>query len=758
MSEQSAGSPKQDTVQVVSRRDRTAVSRITNVFLPEYTDSLHNAVLRNHTIVSTAFLLVKLWLIRSFDDLKIVDILDLTTMPTFDISLEKFSKSMVIFSNELELTDGFFLNALTVVSSNHTKKKGRPFSKENTTVYNMYHFYDDMAKQGALPEEKSSGVNLSHVFKYEKVQMKTAYRNNIRLHYQNYIKRLIRITMTNVFLKQKAVEGWKQLDLHTRNEFSKERNLVVRYLMEPGCKKRKDASFPEQWKPLYDVFKKVFPLDNNYLYNLKMHPERFLPYMIYINRRLEKLGIKLYNPLPIRRDFIPKSMTIDSNALVDLLVNADVFPLLATHLRTICGWNLSETFGKQDFYKGSKHIDNWIRNISPEKRNAQFKSDIWSFFVKNKVRRSGPGYKFNNMITTNGYQCSTHYVDEDTYYRERYLKGVKVCQEKEWEEFMYVHKLTEAKRKEILQEQASNECVISYNDPGKAGICTFTNGEVDQSKRKVFIYTRNQRRIETSFFRNEAERKRIMKTRCEKTGKSHKELQETIKSSAKSCNMDTFQNYIKERRTVEESLTQLYAKPCFRRRKYRSLLGKRSSEDKLVHKIKTTFDAVSKRGTEHGHKLIIMWGNWGRNPNLRHQPPSPGIGLRRRIHRDFETYTCDERGTSSRCPKCRGEMEYPVQRMKKVYDETKDEKVHVLESVHQVLRCKNESCRTWWNRDILGSCNIRKQSDYGLRNGHVDPEFLGIPKPKKRTSTSKGGKRVALVKKPERTPEVSHSG
>jgi len=99
-------------------------------------------------------------------------------------------------------------------------------------------------------------------------------------------------------------------------------------------------------------------------------------------------------------------------------------------------------------------------------------------------------------------------------------------------------------------------------------------------------------------------------------------------------------------------------------------------------------------------------------------------------------------------------MEYPVQRMKKVYDETKDEKVHLLESVHHVRRCKSESCRTCWNCDILRSCNIRMQSDHGLRNVHVDPEFLGIPKAKKRTSTFKGGKRVALVKKPERSPEV----
>ena len=30
--------------------------------------------------------------------------------------------------------------------------------------------------------------------------------------------------------------------------------------------------------------------------------------------------------------------------------------------------------------------------------------------------------------------------------------------------------------------------------------------------------------------------------------------------------------------------------------------------------------------------MVILYGDWGRRPNLKHQAPSPGIGLRRLLH------------------------------------------------------------------------------------------------------------------------------
>ena len=81
----------------------------------------------------------------------------------------------------------------------------------------------------------------------------------------------------------------------------------------------------------------------------------------------------------------------------------------------------------------------------------------------------------------------------------------------------------------------------------------------------------------------------------------------------------------------------------------------------MKHRIKKTFDPNG-----DGSQIVIAYGNWGKNPNaLKNGAPTPGIGLRRSLHSTFQTYTVNERGTSSICPTvvngiyCNGSLEYP---------------------------------------------------------------------------------------------------
>jgi hypothetical protein len=50
--------------------------------------------------------------------------------------------------------------------------------------------------------------------------------------------------------------------------------------------------------------------------------------------------------------------------------------------------------------------------------------------------------------------------------------------------------------------------------------------------------------------------------------------------------------------------------------------------------------------------LLIGWGDWGRNPNLKGSAPTPGIGLQRRAAQRFVTITIPEAYTSKTCPCC----------------------------------------------------------------------------------------------------------
>ena len=58
----------------------------------------------------------------------------------------------------------------------------------------------------------------------------------------------------------------------------------------------------------------------------------------------------------------------------------------------------------------------------------------------------------------------------------------------------------------------------------------------------------------------------------------------------------------------------------------------------------------------------------------------------------------DEYNTSKRCSKCYSETE----KMKYPYPEG-------IRTVNDVLRCKNEMCRTYFDRDINGARNMLKK-------------------------------------------------
>ena len=93
--------------------------------------------------------------------------------------------------------------------------------------------------------------------------------------------------------------------------------------------------------------------------------------------------------------------------------------------------------------------------------------------------------------------------------------------------------------------------------------------------------------------------------------------------------------------------------------------------------------------------LLIAWGNWGRNPNLKGSSPTPGIGIRRSFERYYKTETVNEYLTSQTCPCCKGEKCLHKERSHKGYE------------IHHLLRCTNDSCESrLWNRNVVGSYNI----------------------------------------------------
>lgn len=185
--------------------------------------------------------------------------------------------------------------------------------------------------------------------------------------------------------------------------------------------------------------------------------------------------------------------------------------------------------------------------------------------------------------------------------------------------------------------------------------------------------------------------------------------------ACRTCNTARYSEYLVARHTVRGALSPFYQRAFFRQVRYTVYLGTKSSEDKLADKIRHSFGA-------DGRAVVVLWGNWGSDPNkLRNGAPTPGIGLRRFIHRRLQndnrdgatylgaTLTVSERMTSSVCNACGGAVSHAVSANG--------------EPMYRRLVCQNVACGVSRHRDILGCSNIMLNGMHILLHGHSHPWF-----------------------------------
>jgi len=156
-------------------------------------------------------------------------------------------------------------------------------------------------------------------------------------------------------------------------------------------------------------------------------------------------------------------------------------------------------------------------------------------------------------------------------------------------------------------------------------------------------------------------------------------------------------------------LEATYTASSFRAVRFLSWCRRDASVQRFVERIKEKFGARSNQEPGKGDEdvlppsIVIFYGDWG---HLRHQAPSPGIGLRRLLEASdgIVTVTVHESYTSSFCPNCEG---------------------HVSESrgSHGLLKCDHvKHCGTYWSRDVLGALNIRTKGIHLWNN--ASPHYL----------------------------------
>lgn len=264
------------------------------------------------------------------------------------------------------------------------------------------------------------------------------------------------------------------------------------------------------------------------------------------------------------------------------------------------------------------------------------------------------------------------------------------------------------------------------DDPGKRDIAFITDGI------RTLRYTKGMRDQATYKQLRETESLKLRgKSKLKKLSEKEEnpsvlvyETEVLSKTCKKTCFYNAFVEYWKCRSVLRDRQT-VYNKAYFRQMKFLVYCKTKSSETKFFNEIKKTFLPATQKKTNYWmnqepiakcesvvqervrvacETCVIGWGNWGRNPNLKGNAPTPGIGFRRRAAKHFETITVPEEYTSQTCPCCqKRQFEHPV-----VGKEYATEK-------HHLLRCTNDACKCrWWNRNVVGSYNILRRFVDGM--------------------------------------------
>ena len=592
------------------------------------------------------------------------------------------------FNNNQELpiiNKQFVLDVIKTISSPNTKR-GQKTKEENiknaTGKSDMKQFYNQEFSK--LVSAKPSYSNKTHILAITANEMITCINTNISTHFVKHLFKYINC----LFKEPKSLEIKKETDKEKRKELYKIMNQEIRDLKSDLINNKIENSKEEYHSWIRENKGFLFPnkVNKSIAYDVKCNPEKYIKYSFYINQKIEELGKRPYQTIPQRNNIVPKSITLNSNGIVDLIDDKK---------QTIFQYNKSELVLHAK--KHQKHI--WSKILKLEK------NDIF----KQKE------YVFYNQIITDGFSCSLLFILKK--YKDKVF-GDKLPQLNNEMEFTKVEDLSKDKCNEYLTDKYK---LVSL-DPGKIRPITM----IDENN-KFFKYTACRRRFDTYTKRSSY----IILQEKKKNGIVEKE-KKSPNYNSRTLNQEKYKHFITNKTNLNNEVKEFYQKPLFRKLAFRRFIRTKQSEVKLLNEIENTY--LTKEEIKQGKKIVILHGDYSRTTQMKGCIPTPNIGMKKLLLSKFDIVEINEFNTSKLYNKSLKEMENVNVKRKK----------H-KKSLHEILTLKEETnCRIFVNRDknacknilLLGKCYLESQT----RPEEFTRKVIKtekIKKPKKQASKNK---------------------
>jgi hypothetical protein len=431
--------------------------------------------------------------------------------------------------------------------------------------------------QPLLNHEKTNLKNTTFMLPYLATQIHTSLSNNAQEHFIQHFLRFINKTTTEITEDKAILFQFKKqvLELEETNEIFLD------------------------WKKQH--LPNIFPKDikKSIHYDVKVRPFSYLKGMLYMNSVLEKQESKLFQPLPLRNNIIPKHIILDTACLVSL-------------------------FCPEKDKDGNKiKKGELLKNIKDNQR------DIWNGFLNlNHKTFKNKHYQFHHQIQTDGISCCLLFIRKDLK-DKKWGSKVPTLPERD---FYNIEDLS----KEQLDELKPRNIVGC--DPGKRSLVYMMD-----SNGKKLQYTAPQRKMESKAKCNQ----RILLEEKKKQGIIGLET-ELSSENSKSVDYEKFKSYLVEKDKLNKKVIDFYQRETWRKMKFRQYSYGKKSMDNFLNKIKETF----------GNNILIGYGNWSRSTQMNHFMPTMNKGLRKQIHKKYDTITINECNTSKKCCECYNNLEY----------------------------------------------------------------------------------------------------
>jgi hypothetical protein len=513
-----------------------------------------------------------------------------------------------------ELNDTFISYCIKTLGTRDNRGKK---CKDTELLETLEEFYKT-EYQPLLNHKKTNLKNTTFLLPYLATQIHTSLSNNIQEHFIQHFLRFINKTTSDITEDKQILFQFKKnlMELTDTNELF------------------------SLWKETH--LQNVIPenIKNSVYYDVKVRPFEYLKGMLYMNSVLEKQESKLFQPLPLRNNIIPKHICLDTACIINL-------------------------FCPEKDKEGNKIKKGELLSNVKDNQN-----EIWSNLLnlKHKIFKN-KHYQFHNQIQTDGISCCLLFIRKDLK-DKKWGSKVPVLEE---QDFYNIEDLS----KEQL-DTLKNRTIIGC-DPGKRSLVYMMD-----NKGNKLQYTAPQRKRESKAKCNQ----RILLYERKKNGIIEKETQLSFQNS-KSVDYENFKMYLVEKNKLNKETTDFYKRDTWRKMKFRQYSYGKKSIDTFLNKIKETF----------GENLLIGYGNWSRDTQMKFFMPTMNKGLRKLIHKKYDTITINECNTSKKCCDCNKDLEY--------YKDKEGKKVFRLLVCSNCVSCENKKI-VFRTRDANSSINILK--------------------------------------------------